>query len=282
MKYYEVNFTLEPYMEAYADAFTASLAEIGFETFVPSGNGLQAYIQQTVFEEEELNKAIAEFPISDVRIRYEVAEAEYEDWNAIWEEEGFHPIVIDDTIVIHDVKHSDVPDLPYDITISPKLAFGTGSHQTTRMILRELAKLELIGKKVIDAGTGTGILSIMCIKRGASEVFAYDIDEWSVENTKDNLLLNGIHNQVRVELGDASMLNRTGNADLLIANINRNILLKDLKLFSEKLLTKGMLLLSGFYEEDEPLLQEAAQKEGLTMMKKEVEEGWCMLLLIKQ
>lgn len=282
MKYYEVNFTLEPYMEAYADAFTASLAEIGFETFVPSGNGLQAYIQQTVFEEEELNKAIAEFPISDVRIRYEVAEAEYEDWNAIWEEEGFHPIVIDDTIVIHDVKHSDVPDLPYDITISPKLAFGTGSHQTTRMILRELAKLELIGKKVIDAGTGTGILSIMCIKRGASEVFAYDIDEWSVENTKDNLLLNGIHNQVRVELGDASMLNRTGNADLLIANINRNILLKDMKLFSEKLLTKGMLLLSGFYEEDEPLLQEAAQKEGLTMMKKEVEEGWCMLLLIKQ
>ena len=282
MKYYEVNFTLEPYMEAYADAFTASLAEIGFETFVPSGNGLQAYIQQTVFEEEELNKAIAEFPISDVRIRYEVAEAEYEDWNAIWEEEGFHPIVMDDTIVIHDVKHSDVPDLPYDITISPKLAFGTGSHQTTRMILRELAKLELIGKKVIDAGTGTGILSIMCIKRGASEVFAYDIDEWSVENTKDNLLLNGIHNQVRVELGDASMLNRTGNADLLIANINRNILLKDLKLFSEKLLTKGMLLLSGFYEEDEPLLQEAAQKEGLTMMKKEVEEGWCMLLLIKQ
>ena len=225
MKYYEVNFTLEPYMEAYADAFTASLAEIGFETFVPSGNGLQAYIQQTVFEEEELNKAIAEFPISDVRIRYEVAEAEYEDWNAIWEEEGFHPIVIDDTIVIHDVKHSDVPDLPYDITISPKLAFGTGSHQTTRMILRELAKLELIGKKVIDAGTGTGILSIMCIKRGASEVFAYDIDEWSVENTKDNLLLNGIHNQVRVELGDESMLNRTGNADLLIANINRNILM---------------------------------------------------------
>lgn len=282
MKYYEVNFTLEPYMEAYADAFSASLAEIGFETFVPSGNGLQAYIQQTVFEEEELNKAIAEFPISDVRIRYEVAEAEYEDWNAIWEEEGFHPIVIDDTIVIHDVKHSDVPDLPYDITISPKLAFGTGNHQTTRMILRELAKLELIGKKVIDAGTGTGILSIMCIKRGASEVFAYDIDEWSVENTKDNLLLNGIHNQVRVELGDASMLNRTGNADLLIANINRNILLKDLKLFSEKLLTNGMLLLSGFYEEDEPLLQEAAQKEGLTMMKKEVEEGWCMLLLIKQ
>lgn len=282
MKYYEVNFTLEPYMEAYADAFTASLAEIGFETFVPSGNGLQAYIQQTVFEEEELNKAIAEFPISDVRIRYEVAEAEYEDWNAIWEEEGFHPIVIDDTIVIHDVKHSDVPDLPYDITISPKLAFGTGSHQTTRMILRELAKLELIGKKVIDAGTGTGILSIMCIKRGASEVFAYDIDEWSVENTKDNLLLNGIHNQVRVELGDASMLNRTGNADLLIANINRNILLKDMKLFSEKLLTNGMLLLSGFYEEDEPLLQEAAQKEGLTMMKKEVEEGWCILLLIKQ
>lgn len=282
MRYYEVNFTIEPSIEAYTDVFSASLAEIGFETFVPNENGLQAYIQQSIFDEDKLRQTIGEFPFAEVLIKYDVAEAEYEDWNAVWEEEGFHPIIIDDNIVIHDVKHSDVPNLPYDITISPKLAFGTGSHQTTRMIMRELSKLDLTGHKVIDAGTGTGILSIMCIKRGASEVFAYDIDEWSVENTKDNLLLNGIHNTVRVELGDATVLDKTNNTDLIIANINRNILLNDLKTFCSKLNKKGLLLISGFYSEDSPLLIEAAKKEGLMLNKIESEDNWCMLLLEKQ
>ena len=148
--------------------------------------------------------------------------------------------------------------------------------------MRELSKLDLTGHKVIDAGTGTGILSIMCIKRGASEVFAYDIDEWSVENTKDNLLLNGIHNTVRVELGDATVLDKTNNTDLIIANINRNILLNDLKTFCSKLNKKGLLLISGFYSEDSPLLIEAAKKEGLMLNKIESEDNWCMLLLEKQ
>lgn len=282
MRYYEVNFTIEPYLEAYADVFSTSLAEIGFETFVPTENGLQAYIQQPIFEEDKLKKTIGDFPIPEVRIKYDVAEAEYEDWNAVWEEDGFHPIIIDDNIVIHDVKHADVPKLPYDIIISPKLAFGTGTHQTTRMIMRELSKLEITGQKVIDAGTGTGILSIMCIKRGASEVFAYDIDEWSVENTKDNLLLNGIHNTVRVELGDATVLDKTNNADLIVANINRNILLNDLELFCSKLNKKGLLLISGFYIEDSFLLIEAAKTEGLILNKRESENNWCMLLLEKQ
>jgi ribosomal protein L11 methyltransferase len=281
MKYYEVNFSISPFLEAYSDVLSASLAEIGFESFAPKDNGLSAYIQQSVFDEKQLEAAIGEFPIDDIRITFEVTEAEYEDWNAVWEEEGFHPIVIDDTIVIHDVKHKDVPALPYDIIISPKLAFGTGSHQTTRMILRELSGMDLKDRKVIDAGTGTGILSIMCIMRGAQHVFAYDIDEWSVENTKDNLLLNGIHNQITIEEGDASVLSKTEEADLLIANINRNILQNDLPTFSDKLKANGQLLISGFYTEDVPFLLKAAQKEGLSLMKKESDENWCMLLLKK-
>lgn len=282
MRYYEVIFTIEPHLEAYADVLSVSLAEIGFESFVPTDNGLTAYIQQEQANAELLNKTIKDFPIQGVCIHYETTEAEYKDWNAVWEEEGFHPIIIDDNIVIHDVKHSDVPNLPYDITISPKLAFGTGSHQTTRMILRELLTLNLEGKKVIDAGTGTGILSIMCMKRGAAEVFAYDIDEWSVENTKDNLLLNAIHNEVRVELGDSSVLNKTNNADLIIANINRNILLNDLESFALKLDSKGLLLMSGFYSDDAPILIEAANRQGLTFVKEEFDENWCLLLLEKQ
>lgn len=282
MRYYEVNIIIEPYLEAYADAFSSSLAEIGFESFVSSDKGLTAYIQQDLYSEEIMNQTIEDFPIQGVQIRYEALEAEYTDWNAVWEEEGFHPIIIDDNIVIHDVKHTDVPNLPYDIVISPKLAFGTGSHQTTRMIMRELSKLDLNGMRVIDAGTGTGILSIMCIKRGTSEVFAYDIDEWSVENTKDNLLLNGIQNKVHVELGDASVLDKTNNADLIIANINRNILLNDLPSFCSKLNNKGLILISGFYTEDAPLLIEAANNQGLILKKEESDDNWCMLLLGKQ
>lgn len=282
MKYKEVIFNIQPYAEAYSDILSAILAEIGFESFIPSENGLTAYIQKDQADIEKLGKTINEFPIQGVYINYEILDAEYKDWNAVWEEEGFHPIIIDDRIVIHDVKHSDVPNLPYDIVISPKLAFGTGSHQTTRMILRELSKHDLTGRNVIDAGTGTGILSIMCIKKGASEVFAYDIDEWSVENTKDNLLLNGIHNEVRVVLGDATVLDKTNHADLVIANINRNILLNDLHSFCSKLGKKGLLLISGFYTEDAPILIEAASKEGLILTKKDVDENWCMLLLEKQ
>ena len=282
MKYKEVIFNIQPYAEAYSDILSAILAEIGFESFIPSDNGLTAYIQKDQADIEKLGKTINEFPIQGVYINYEILDAEYKDWNEVWEEEGFHPIIIDDRIVIHDVKHSDVPNLPYDIVISPKLAFGTGSHQTTRMILRELSKHDLTGRNVIDAGTGTGILSIMCIKKGASEVFAYDIDEWSVENTKDNLLLNGIHNEVRVVLGDATVLDKTNHADMVIANINRNILLNDLHSFCSKLGKKGLLLISGFYTEDSPILIEAASKEGLILTKKDVDENWCMLLLEKQ
>lgn len=282
MKYKEVIFNIQPYAEAYSDILSAILAEIGFESFIPSENGLTAYIQKDQADIEKLGKTINEFPIQGVYINYEILDAEYKDWNEVWEEEGFHPIIIDDRIVIHDVKHSDVPNLPYDIVISPKLAFGTGSHQTTRLILRELLRLDLKGKKVIDAGTGTGILSIMCIKKGASEVFAYDIDEWSVENTKDNLLLNAIHNEVRVELGDSSVLDKTDNADLILANINRNILLNDIESFALKLVAKGLLLISGFYTDDASLLIEAANKHGLQFVKKECDENWCMLLFEKQ
>ena len=282
MKYKEVIFNIQPYAEAYSDILSAILAEIGFESFIPSENGLTAYIQKDQADIEKLGKTINEFPIQGVYINYEILDAEYKDWNEVWEEEGFHPIIIDDRIVIHDVKHSDVPNLPYDIVISPKLAFGTGSHQTTRLILRELLRLDLKGKKVIDAGTGTGILSIMCIKKGAAEVFAYDIDEWSVENTKDNLLLNAIHNEVRVELGDSSVLDKTNNVDLIIANINRNILLNDIESFALKLVAKGLLLISGFYTDDASLLIEAANKHRLQFVKKECDENWCMLLFEKQ
>ena len=289
-----------PFSEMAADILSASLAEIGFESFSVTEDGLQAYIQQKDWSEDGMQEVIRDFCLPGVNISYTKTEAPDEDWNQVWEEEGFQPIVLPlgegqegELIVVHDVKHTDVPPAKYDILITPRLAFGTGSHETTRLILRCLASLDLEGKHVIDAGTGTGILAIMATKRGASSVFAYDIDDWSVENTKDNLLLNHIYNvgvnevkgvkgvkdiSVVVVCGDSSVLEGQQKADLLIANINRNILLGDLPRFASSLKPKGQMILSGFYLQDIQALTEAAEKLGFSLQRKESDGEWAMLL----
>lgn len=307
MKYFEVTCEVRPFSPEAVDVLSALLAEIGFESFSETESGLQAYIQQSAWSEEAMQGVAQDFVLPGVEIRYAVAEAPDEDWNQLWEEEGFQPVVIqkpnsaDALIVVHDVKHQDVPQATYDIVITPRLAFGTGSHQTTRLILRTLAGLDLQGKDVIDAGTGTGILSIMAAKRGARSVFAYDIDEWSVEDTKDNLLLNGIRTlsdspskgekqkdsplreglagAVTVVCGDSSVLQGQPKADLLIANINRNILLQDLPRFAASVRTSGRIILSGFYLSDVPALTKAAMEQGFSLLRTENEGEWAMLLL---
>ena len=269
---------IQPVSQDAADVLSAMLAEIGFESFSVTEDGLLAYIQQSVWSEDKMQEVVQDFCLPGVSISYSKAEAPDEDWNQVWEEEGFQPVLVGDEIVVHDVKHADVPPAKYDIVITPRLAFGTGSHETTRLILRTLAQLDLQGKHVIDAGTGTGILAIMAIKRGAKSVFAYDIDEWSVENTKDNLLLNHITTSVSVFCGDSSVLEGQPKADLLIANINRNILLGDLPRFASSLKPKGQMILSGFYLQDIPALTEAASKLGFSLLQTESEEEWAMLL----
>lgn len=293
MKYFEVTCEIRPFSQDAADVLSAMLAEIGFESFSVGEDALLAYIQQSVWNEAEMQQVVQGFCLPGVSISYAVAEAPDEDWNLVWEEEGFQPVVVSEDIVVHDVKHSDVPPATYDILITPRLAFGTGSHATTRLILRTLARLDLEGKHVIDAGTGTGILAIMAVKRGAASVFAYDIDEWSVENTKDNLLLNHLPPQdlkdlkdfkdlkvpcVVVACGDSSLLEGCEKADLLIANINRNILLQDLPRFVASLKPKGRMILSGFYLSDVPVLTEATVQHGFSLLQTESEGEWAMLL----
>jgi len=306
MKYFEIKCTLQPFSEVAADVLSAELAGIGFESFSVADDSLLAYIQQSEWNETRMQEVVQDFCLPDVSISYTCTEAPDEDWNQVWEEEGFQPIYLplgggqEGAIVVHDVKHTDVPPAKYDILITPRLAFGTGSHQTTRLILRTLAHLDLEGKHLIDAGTGTGILSIMGIKRGAASVFAYDIDEWSVENTKDNLLLNHIASPVPsqgggneagrftpplegtgeavVVCGDSSVLEGQPLADLLIANINRNILLQDLPRFAKAIKPQGQMILSGFYLSDIPVLTEAAMQYGFSLLKQESEEEWAMLL----
>ncbi len=279
MKYYEVEFIIKPYKEDFADVVSALIADIGFETFEPTETGVKAYIQQSLWEKDALDQIVVNFPCPDVSIEYSLHEAPDEDWNQTWEEEGFKPILIDGLICIHDVHHTDTPKVKYDIKIHPKQAFGTGSHQTTRMILRQMAEMELSGKRIVDAGTGTGILSIMAHQMGACDITAYDIDEWSVENTRANCELNGITNNIRILLGDSSVIASMKEVDLLIANINRNILLQDMPVFCNVLRKGGQLLISGFYVHDIPVLEAYATTMHANIKAMQKDEEWAMLLL---
>lgn len=281
MKYTEVTFQIKPFSQTAADLLAALLGDEGFETFTDAGDGLVGYIQQPLWNEERVRLSLREFPIPGTSVEFTAQDAPYQDWNQVWEEEGFLPVIIGGQIVVHDTRHADVPAMPYDITISPRQAFGTGSHHTTRMLMEWLAQADLSGLDVVDAGTGTGVLSIMCVLRGARHVLAYDIDEWSADNARDNLLLNGIGPaRVEVRLGDASVLKDSDQADLLMANINRNILLADMQQFARTLRPGGRLLLSGFYEADIPLLAEAAARYGLCLDSQQTAGEWAMIVLV--
>ena len=298
MKYFEVKFHITSAEVGIAsNILSALLADEGFETFEPTDDGLLAWVQQSIYSKEGVERAIGGFPLPDTRITYTVSEAPDENWNRQWEQEGFRPIVISDggkpIIVIHDTAHDDVPEAQYDIRINPCQAFGTGSHETTRMIMRQLLAMPMSGRYVVDAGTGTGILAILCRMLGAAHVFAYDIDEWSVRNAQANLLLNDIHEAVEVHLGDSRVLPVQETLaepwaqaisfapTLLIANINRNILLADMPRFSDSLSPEGELLLSGFYTEDVPILLKEAENHGLHPILQSQDSNWALLLLKK-
>ena len=291
MKYFEVKFTLSPYSTDACDVLSAMAGEVGFESFEETANGLLGYVQQSFFSEAALQDAIADFPFDGVDIQYEIREAEDRDWNEAWENEGFEPIVISrieegtPTIVIHDGRHLPEVDSEISIEIDAKLAFGTGTHETTRMICSELISFLiphysfLESTRVLDCGTGTGILSICALKLGATEAIGYDIDEWSVDNARHNAVINHVDDRFTSLLGDATILNKVeGTFNLVLANINRNILLADMPAFRKKMASGGKLILSGFYTTDTPLLIEKAASFGLTLKKQKEDHDWSCLV----
>ena len=286
MKYLVAKFKIkasEDLMQVCKDLLADSAAEAGFESFEETEEGMEAYVQKELFDKEILDQNIKEFPIEGTEISYEVEEAEDKDWNQEWEDQGFEPICIDDQILIYDAKHPDLhpttsPD-HIEIGIEAKLAFGTGNHETTRMIVSSLMNMNLFKKRILDCGCGTGILGIVASKLGASDVVGYDIDEWSVNNAQHNAQLNGVDN-MEVLFGNASVINHiSGMFDLVMANINRNILLADMKSFRSVLNEGGYLILSGFYNEDIPVLIEKAEELGLREVSRRDDEGWACLIL---
>ena len=237
-------------------------------------------MQTELFDEECLIESIADFPFDHVTITYDKREAEYRDWNEQWEMEGFEPIVVENKCVIHDGRHlpENMTDSMTVVEIDAKLAFGTGTHETTRMIVGELANTDLTGKSILDCGCGTGILGIVALKQGAERATGYDIDEWSVDNTRHNAVINRVDERYTPLLGDAKVLDNVEEKfDIVVANINRNILLNDMERFAEKMKDGGILLLSGFYSADTDCLKEKAASLGLSFIKEKIDNDWAML-----
>lgn len=287
MKYYEVTFTLSPYSADAADILAAVASEAGFETFEETPTGTIGYVQQQLFDQQVLDSVIADFPFPGIVITYTVAEAEDRDWNEQWEQEGFEPITVsaaDSTLVIHDGRHlpDDAQTADISIEIDAHLAFGTGTHETTRMICATLLA-QHSSFNVLDCGCGTGILGICALKLGATSCVAYDIDEWSVDNTRHNAVINGVDDRLQVLHGDATLLDTvTDRFGLVMANINRNILLQDMERFVRVMLPGAILILSGFYRADCPMLEERAHSLGLTLQQTRHDGDWaCMMLKLK-
>ena len=295
MKYYEVTFTIQPLSDDSRDIVAALAGEAAFETFEETTDGLKGYVQQQLFDEALLRQTLDACPLPDLSVSYTVSEAEDRDWNEQWEQEGFEPIIVDNRLVIHDGRHLPTPEnldsplsplssllSPLSIEIDAHLAFGTGTHETTRMMCAALLDLPLEGKRVLDCGTGTGILAITALKQGASEAVGYDIDEWSADNARHNAVINRVDDRFTSLLGDASILNKVeGMFDVVTANINRNILLGDMPAFVAKMAPQATLLLSGFYTEDIPLLVERAKELGLTLGAQREDNNWACVSLVK-
>ena len=268
MNYIEYDFTVSP-LEMGSEILIAELAEVGFDSFVDTPTGIKAYIPKDSWNEHILQD-IYLLSNPEFTISYQITEIEQVNWNEEWEK-NFSPIVVEDLCTVRANFHP-VPNTRYDIVITPKMSFGTGHHETTYMMWQQLLPLSLEGAKVLDMGCGTGILAIMAALRGAHDITAIDIDPWCVENATENVQQNNC-SFITIKEGDVSLI-AGEQYNLILANINRNILLSDIPAYTQALLPQGLLLVSGFYEEDLPAIKEKCQEVGLTYLSHIERNRW--------
>lgn len=285
MKYQVAIFNIscpEELLQIARDLIAAAAGEAGFESFEDTPDGLKGYVQNELLDKQALDDQIAALDLPQVSVTYTIKDAEYKNWNEQWEQAGFDPIEIDGRVTIFDAnkpqqKNADSDSTTLPIYIQARQAFGTGTHQTTRMIISALLSMELSDKRVLDCGCGSGILGIAASKLGASEVVGYDIDEWSVSNSIHNAELNNVTN-IQVMEGDAKVLNHIcGLFDVVLANINRNILLHDMPAWKEVLNLDGTLIVSGFYEDDINILKDMAEELGFVLSQQKTMTPWACL-----
>lgn len=281
MNYIEVIIRIDDDPGFVADILADALSDVGFESFEPTSRGVKAYVPENLFDNTTLSETVANLSaLYNCKITYSVRQIEDRNWNALWEQNSFTPILVEDRLAIYPSTHrgeyaeGGCKHLEYSIELNPKQSFGSGYHETTRMMLRFLLDAELGGLSVLDMGCGTAVLGILASKRGAGPVVAIDIDEWSVKNAKENAVLNNITG-LKVIHGDARAIATAGiRYDIILANINRNILLRDLPLYYGALKPDGAIYVSGFYSADLAVLDGAASQLGLRRTDTKEDNDW--------
>lgn len=275
MKYIEVTFTMDD-TGLFRDLLVDTLGNEGpYESFVETKDGLKAYVPVDKYDIHFLEMTVETFPVP---LKYMVEEMPDKNWNEEWEK-GHQAVLVEyngGSVWVRAPFHPHRDDVNYELIIEPKMSFGTAHHPTTYMMLSFVAELDMVGKRVLDMGCGTAVLGILAKMRGASYVEGVDIDEWAFNNARENAATNNV--EITLKLGDATSLQ--GHFDIIIANINRNILLADMERYAAVLNNGGTLLLSGFYEADEGVLVARANELGMILKGKKNRDGWSALELI--
>lgn len=260
--------------EPLKEVLIASLFELQFDSFQEFDDGFEASCPGDLFSQQALEEALALFE----GVEYSVKEQDKVNWNEEWEK-NYDAIVVEDQCIVRATFHDPAPQFPYEIVISPKMSFGTGHHATTYQVLAYQMALDFSGKKVLDVGCGTGVLAIMAAKRGAAKLVATDIDDWCIENSTDNFALNQVEN-VQMIQGQIDLVN-DHTFDVVLANINKNVLLEQIPAYCDRLVAEGTLILSGFYEEDSNEIRKAAEAQRLTQVCMTVRDRWAMIAFRK-
>ena len=287
MNYYEYTFThtcepspspCEP--ETIRALLSALLGEAGFESFTETADSLQGYIPETADDAGRIEAALALFPLEGVRIRFAKNHIKARDWNEEWEKNYFQPVTIGSECILHAPFHETPPGYAYDIVVNPKMAFGTGNHETTRLMLEAILGLDLAGKAALDMGCGTAVLAILAHQKGASRVLAVDVDDWAYANALENKQLNRA-GTITVVQGGAEQLPGSGEFDFVFANINRNVLLNDLGRYALCMKPGAWLLMSGFYTDDIPAINNECIRNGLGFHSAAEQNRWAILRMQK-
>ena len=275
MDYVKVTFRTEDVEEWANDLLASMLGEVGFESFEETSRGIIGYCPAPAFDEAAMKQIVAELPIADASmIAYRIETIADQNWNAVWEQNGYEPIEITSECIIHASNKEISQDYKYDIIINPVQSFGSGYHETTRMILTYLLEMDITDKAVLDMGCGTGVLGILACLRGAGSLVSIDIDEWSWRNAIENIEANDIEG-AEVVLGDASQLTDYPTCfDIVLANINRNILLADLEAYVSTMTPDAHIIMSGFYLDDLAMIQSKAESLGLRYIDHRTDNDW--------
>ena len=283
MNYYELSFTYTSPIEKEIinDVLAAELGEIGFESFTESEKGLLGYISEALYDKKTLDDKLADFPLENTRIDYTSKWVESKDWNEEWEKNYFKPIRIGNECIIRASFHEAEPGYTYNIIIDPKMAFGTGHHATTYLMGAEIIDCRFDGQRGLDMGSGTGVLAMLAVLRGAERMDAVDIDDWAYRNASENIADNGMADRIRPLLGDRRAIEGK-RYDFILANINRNVLLADMDAYAAALHSGGMLFLSGILGTDVDAVTDRAQQFGFERLRTRTRSGWAVVRFKKK